>query len=831
MRSKRSIRVRTRNPRTQNLENKIILAATVTLSVLFVFVIFSLGSRTNESEGSFSAKFNHLRERVKGWEAPVSTVSTTESSDARNNSGYHFLWTKKFHQPEWSLISDKKERPEQIQGTLKLGKARFDLIPSVERAELFQLRENLSKNALTIAEKQILPMLPGEKLSVHVSNATPAKPWKVRLRALAATQDRLDAPLRMLYGFEHLEKSVLEINPRGQVVDLELPSGNEFIRQGGRKFVIEWPTDASGLLSVEGFQPQTSDPDNRKPAAVRTLIVHIDSLDGSLKSLALTLGALKKHAASNSSQLHLADVVPPSIDFSLSQKAFLTGRYPLELGATLSNSRLAQTLTFEPLLLRKHIERGGAVRRLSFHPPLTQCPSACDQYASDDPWKGYFSNTLTIERRQEFASAASLLRNDEFMSEPGSVFVDFRFPAENLRLNWTTPLESEQSLLRWSVGGLMHSIGRSVTNLKEAEKRAQVDAILAKVIETFLANSNHANIAIFLHKNNAKESSNSNVSNINGLVRGEAIFNIFNFQISDMKDSEITEFNDSLSMMSAYKIFEKLTQSTERSGELSTLLAGMDAENSPITQLSDNEILTVTSEGWLMDPVKTEDQVVSRPSFWASPEHIHSVQEKSNAERRKMRLHGLNVLFPNRNDKDELVGVNLTTNLRLVACESANENAQADLRESNAQSEPGTMKNYRVVGRRSAQSAWHIHCLLEGRISTASRLRIVPSLNETAVAREQIGLGEFALPIRGFLWRSPDTLELTGAQILDATLAVKPADNDAARQTSAVIWTDQVPHGLNSARAVFAFADKGNDDDEAGAERPTVIPSDRLSGK
>jgi hypothetical protein len=188
----------------------------------------------------------------------------------------------------------------------------------------------------------------------------------------------------------------------------------------------------------------------------------------------------------------------------------------------------------------------------------------------------------------------------------------------------------------------------------------------------------------------------------------------------------------------------------------------------------------------------------------------------------------LHILFPNNNEKDELLSVSLSTNLQPLGCESESEHAQLDPKVEVREESSSALKTYHILGRRSAQNQWHIQCLLEGRITTATRLRIVPRLNNQAIAREKIGLGEFALPIRGFLWRSPETLELTGAQILDATVSLTTADKDAARQSSVVIWTERFLGGIPGSRAVFAFADKPGHSAQPKTPRADL---DRLSGK
>jgi hypothetical protein len=95
--------------------------------------------------------------------------------------------------------------------------------------------------------------------------------------------------------------------------------------------------------------------------------------------------------------------------------------------------------------------------------------------------------------------------------------------------------------------------------------------------------------------------------------------------------------------------------------------------------------------------------------------------------------------------------------------------------------------------------------LFEGKISSSTFLRLRFKLNGQPVERERLGLSEFALPIRGFLWRSPDTIELVGAQIFDATVALGSPDSDAAKQTSVVLWSEKLPNGIDDPRATFVL--------------------------
>ena len=273
-----------------------------------------------------------------------------------------------------------------------------------------------------------------------------------------------------------------------------------------------------------------------------------------------------------------------------------------------------------------------------------------------------------------------------------------------------------------------------------------------------------------------------------------------------------------------------MNTSAERTASVSSLTESIETENLVVSQLSEGAVTTHSSAGWITDHLSGSKETRLRSVFSADPEQIHNIQEKSNAERRRWRLHGLNILLPNNNEKDEFVSVAIASNLRPVGCESESENAQSDPRAGETSSiQDKSLNNIHILGRRTAQTQWHLHCVLEGRISTGTRLKIITRLNNLPVTRERIGLGEFSLPIRGFLWRSPETLELTGAQILDATASVNPAEKEAARQSSVVVWTDAIVGGLSNARMTFAWTNQENQ--PANNDKTSDVGTDRLSEK
>ncbi len=817
--------------KSQSKETLIYIWVVCAALALSLFVTLSMGSREIGDPSSVRTQFNTLRSKLRGWEKPAIAVSQdpTQTSDARTHTAYHFRWHSKFSSPEWTLENQKTDsRQDLIQQTLRIGKSKLNLTQRKDNPNLYTLREFITKGKEVFVEKKILPLLPGERVLVSMpAGSLAGRIWKMRVRSIGATQDRLDVPLSLNSGFINNETKIFEVDPRGRPTDLELPTSAEFLRRGVKQFFIEWPSTASGILAVEGFSPALTDGELRQTPS-RTLVVQIDSLHQPLTALTKTLNVLKNYSSSGNPAIHFTTVVPPSQEHQLSQKSMLTLRNPVELGATLGNEKLKSFIQPEPILLKKYSERGGSLRRLHLIASSQQCPSPCNSTDASILWPDEYTSLMTIHRKEEFATLADFFRNDEFQSDFGILFADIRFPADSVRLNWTSALEPTQPLLRWMIGGLRDMTGSRDLELRKREKLFQTDLWLAKLSEAFLSHGGNANIALFLN-NNTSSSADVHDETGQNIVRGEALFSLHGLNVGEDKNSFPIPVKNNISLLTAVKLMDKMIHSKERTLSLESLADGGDIEHAPVTQLNQGALITLSPNGWITDLIPGVDDKKHRTAFRADPEQIHAIQEKSNADRRRSRLHGLHVLLPSNNDKDELVSVTLSTNLKPVGCESESENAQLEPQKS----EPSVanaeeLRTVRILGRRSALSQWHIHCLLEGRITTSTRLRMVMHLNNQPVLREKIGLGEFSLPVRGFLWRSPETLELTGAQILDATVAIKSADKDAAKQTSVVIWTDSVLGGLENSRMVFSLAAQA----QPQSSEP-VAPSggERLSGK
>jgi hypothetical protein len=815
----------------QKKDSLIISWLIISATLLSLMILLSMGSRGLGSRHSFDKSLNGLRDRIRGWDKSLETLSneTEPKEDTRSHAAFHFRWHRKFNPPEWRLDhSNKNSRPDLLLKALKLGKSNLILSPSKGSQELFLAKEFLSRNSDAAIEKTVLPLLPGERLQISAGGpSSNTKHWKLRLRTIGATQDRLDAPLRLTAGFTDSLSSNLEIDPRGAAKDIELPPSGEFAKNASKSFYIQWPETASGILMVEGFFYVAAENENHSTA--RTVIVFIDELNQPLTALTKTLQVLKGAAAGGRSTLHLTDVIPPSRDKNLNLKAIKTLRNPVELGATLRNDKLRSFIQPEPLLLNKYVERGGSLRLLTLGRLPKTCKSPCVEASESSQWADEYSSSLSIRRKDEFSSASRALTADSFLLDDGLIVADLEFPAEAMRLNWDSAFETGQPFLRWILGGLKDAAGINEQELKFREKLLQTDIWVSKLTEIVLAGSENTNLAIILNRKSETHLSRKGDPG-NSVVAGEALVSAGKFTVTEDKPAFPTTLKSKVSLLSAVKLLEKLNTSKERTLSLPALAENIDSENIIVSQLSDDVITTHSNAGWLTDNLSGISSGQRRSVFSADPEQIHNIQEKSNAERRRSRLHGLNILLPNNNDKDELISISVSSNLKPVGCESESENAQSDLRADDSSGfNEKNLNTVHILGRRSAQTQWHLHCVLEGRISTATRLKVISRLNNQPVARERIGLGEFSLPVRGFLWRSPETLELTGAQILDATAAVKPAERETARQSSVVIWTDTVVGGLNNARMTFSWTSPQTQ--PANNEKVPAAGAERLSGK
>ena len=387
---------------------------------------------------------------------------------------------------------------------------------------------------------------------------------------------------------------------------------------------------------------------------------------------------------------------------------------------------------------------------------------------------------------------------------------------------------SKFSTYRWITSGLLDIFGYHDSALQNEEKILQIDIWLAKLIESFLVNSHSANVAIFLHDNNSPVLLSGSKKETTSLTRGEILMNLHDLSLTTSESKQPTVIETPVGMLSALRFFEKNSIEKKTTLTHAELLQQLNNEHMLVSQLQESSYITTTPDGWLLDPKHSSGQDENKPLFKAEPEKIHLVQESSNTERRKSKLLGLHVSMPANNLKDEVIDTEISTTLRGLGCESQSENAQLKSFNYDDAGIP-SLSEMQIVGRRAPQTPWHIFCLFEGRISSSTSLRMRFELNDRPVAREMLGLGEFALPIRGFLWRSPDSIELVGAQVLDATVSLHVPDSDLAKQTSVVLWSERIPAGLKDPRATFPL--ELSRPEEKPLQNSTHEAEERLSEK
>jgi len=163
-------------------------------SGLFLFIallgltsFFSLGSRSTEPTNTFYTTLNAARNKVRGWESPAINVNNNNTPDTRSHAGFHFRWGQRFNPPAWQIESQiKSSRLDDLQKILKLGKSKITLNQRGDNEFFFDLKEVLLKDSNTFVQKKVLPLLPGEKLSLSYPPAGfIGKPWKIRLRSVA----------------------------------------------------------------------------------------------------------------------------------------------------------------------------------------------------------------------------------------------------------------------------------------------------------------------------------------------------------------------------------------------------------------------------------------------------------------------------------------------------------------------------------------------------------------------------------------------------------------------------------------------------------------------
>jgi hypothetical protein len=170
--------------------------------------------------------------------------------------------------------------------------------------------------------------------------------------------------------------------------------------------------------------------------------------------------------------------------------------------------------------------------------------------------------------------------------------------------------------------------------------------------------------------------------------------------------------------------------------------------------------------------------------------------------RQRSRLISINFAFPGSNQSDESIETFMTTSLEPLGCESHSENISTKWIPVSQNS-----SNRQIVlkGSREPSTLWHVRCLLDGKITTQSHVKLRFTINGQAVTRESFSLGEYLHPVRGFLWHSPDSLELTGAQILDATSALSVPTLSGSAHSKVNIWTDRFPTSTHLSQPTYVF--------------------------
>ncbi|MBM3383281.1 MAG: hypothetical protein FJY29_12725 [Betaproteobacteria bacterium] len=827
-------RTKRRQHISKSSQNEIIVAKVAAAAALALAILIglSLGTRTSQTNLSpVHRQYEQVSRSTRGWEPDAALQSESAKTDLRAHAGFHFEWPARLNAPQ--LKSERLQNPERIKNIdtlLKLGRSRAILRATPDTPNKFLLEERLAKNGQVTIHKDVYVLVPGEKISIHFDTlSTLVRQWKLRVRTLAVTQDRRDSTLQAAVGFSSDAATTVDIDPHGNHTDLDIPALTEFTRRGEKNFAIEWPKSASGLLVLEGFQPGVVEAETRAQSP-KTLIVYIDKMNAPLTRLTKTLSTINKATGNEDKQNYFSNVIPPAESYHLSRDALITGRTPVELGASLKNEKLRSFLSPQNQLINKMISKGGSARRIQLR-AQEKCGEICKQNAITAALNSVFTSELTLLRREEFASTQSYLRSAEFINDPGLLFVEVEFPQEHLRLNWDTISQSESSTTRWITSGLLEFFGKKDQQLKGEEKIGQLDVWLSSLMESFLSSTNPANIALILHDNGSPIQLSAEAEERRVLKRGEALLYLHNAggSAANEKNAETQKNENPASLQNILRVFEKSAHQALPASEQDSLLKAAQNDEEPIAQIQSQTYTTLTRDGWLIDPKHATNGNNIKYAFRAFPEKIQLVQEQANAEKKKSRLTGLHITLTSSNMRDEIIETELSTSLGAVGCESQTENAK--IKELTLKEAPfGTETSMTLIGRRPTQAQWHIFCLFEGRISNSTFMRLRFKLNGQVIEREKIGLSEFALPVRGFLWRSPDTIELVGAQILDATVALGAPDAEAAKPTSVVLWSEKLPSGIDEPRATFLL-----EQTSTATHLPTQSPAseseERLSEK
>lgn len=810
-----------RNIKKEMLFLRILVGAFIFSGAL---IWLSLGHRSQQSESSKTTEtLKQLAFRLRKSEPAVVAEDSNPTFDSRSHIGYRVEWDRKFNAPVWHFQKNTGEnRGETLAQLLRLGRASVRLIPSEQSPFVFYAHEKIANVSSATASKKVVPILPGERIQLNFAQSFgKARNWKIRVRAVAVTQDRLDSALPLFSGFSQSNLTKFEIEPKGQPLDIEMPAHSEFEEHEDAHFVIEWPTTASGILFLDGFQPSFVENDSRQ-SLPRTLMIHVDKLDGDATRLQRTLQVLRGSENLTSPVLFLSQVIPPSDNADVSELSVLTRRAPSELGVPLRNASLRELIHPQLLQLNQTLEQGGSTRRimLSTDP---DCHRECT--AAEEMYSQVFDGHLKIERREEFASTSAHLRNDEYLADPGFLYVQLKIPSQTLRLNWESTQLSSRSTAGWIFAGVRDIFGFKNSSFKDDEKIQQTDIWLSKLIERFQTLSPQSNIALVVHDNKQPLTPLKTESTSRHVVRGQALLRLSTLSISDAEKNKLVQIDSPVGLMHSMNFFSKTGSSREKVtlGE-KELAEELSPQDRIVSQIQKKQLITLAHDGWLFDPLLTTTaDETDRELFLTNPEHAARIQKASNNEKRSEKLHGLNIKLPATNKTEESIEVHLTTSLNGLGCESLTENAQA--KEPEKPTLAGKKQTTQIVlGNRPAFSSWQIFCLLEGKVAGDSSLRLHFKLNQRPIAREEIGLGEFALPMRGFLGTSPDSIEFSGANILDATIANNEPEEALSLGTTVLIWTERIPIGLAQSKTHFLISTHARTPNLEGEQN-------RLSGK
>jgi hypothetical protein len=810
---------------SRNIKNEMLFLRVLIGAFIFsaALIWLSLGHRTQQSEsGKATESLKQLAFKLRKSEPAVVAEESNPTFDSRSHIGYRVDWDQKFNPPMWHFQKSTGEnRGETLAQLLRLGRASLRLIPTEQNPLVFSAHEKIANAASATASKKVVPILPGERIQLSFSQSYgKARNWKIRLRAVAVTQDRLDSPLPLFSGFSQSNLTKYEIEPKGQPLDIEMPSLSDFEEHEDAHFVLEWPSTASGILFLDGFQPSFIENDSRQ-SLPRTLMIYVDTLSGDATGLQRTLQVLRGSENLTSPVLFLSQVIPPSDNADVSELSILTRRAPSELGVPLRNTSLRDLIHPQPLLLNQTLEQGGSTRRITVTTD-PDCHRECT--AAEEMYTQVFDGQLKMERREEFASTSGHLRNDEYLADPGFLYVQMKIPSQTLRLNWESTQLSTRSTASWVFAGVRDLFGFKNSSLKDDEKFQQADIWLSKLIAKFQTLSPQSNIALVIH-DNKEPLTPLKSSTSRHIVRGQALLRLSTLSISDAEKNKIVQIDTPVGLMHSMNFFSKTGNSRDKvTLAEKELVEELSPQEKIISQLQRKQVITLAHDGWLFDPLLTGTaDKTFRELFLTNPEHAQRIQRASNSEKRNEKLHGLNIKLPATNKTEESIEIHLTTSLNGLGCESLTENAQA--KEAEKTTLTGKKQTAQIiVGKRPAHSSWQIFCLLEGKIAGDSSLRLHFKLNQRTIAREEIGLSEFALPLRGFLGTSPDSIEFSGATILDATIANNEPEESLSHGTNVLIWTERIPIGLVESKTHFLISTHARTPIAGGEQN-------RLSGK